>query len=499
MATPSRNVAASVAQVVASALIMFALYRTLLETLGAKRLGIWSVVLATASASRIGDLGLSASVTRFVAKYRARQDDRAAGCVVQTAALSIAGLLGLALLFAYPGLDLLFERLFVDQALIEARALLPYALVSLGLTAVASVFQSGLEGCQRYDRRVLLVVAGQLLFLSAALWLAPRHGLVGLAWAQIGQGVVLVVLGWFSLRRLLPGLPWLPWRWRRVFFREMLGYGLQFQVSSVAMMLFDPLTKALLGKYGGLSVAGYYEMAGQFVSKARALIVSANQVLVPLAADLHERDPGKLGEVYRTNLRLLFFVVLPLYALVVAWAPPLSELWIGRYEPKFVFFVGVLTLAWGLNTFAGPAYFSNLGTGRISWNTLTQVWMGLANAGLGLALGPHYGAEGIVWGMAIALISGSGLVVVAFHREHRLSWRLLLPAEAIGCILGSAVAIAASDTVYQIMASESTMERFLLILMTPLLVLAPILWCHPLRSVLLGRVHGRFEKRIAVE
>lgn len=496
MATPSRNAAASVAQVVISALIMFLLYRALLRMLGAERLGIWSVVLATASASRIGDLGLSASVTRFVAKYRARGDDEAAGCVVQTAALSVAALLGCALFLAYPLLHLLFERLFAGQALIESRHLLPYALVSLGLAAVASVFQSGLDGCQRYDQRAFLVVSAQVLFFCAALWFAPRHGLAGLAWAQIGQGAVLVVLGWLLLRRILLGLPWLPWRWRGVFFREMLGYGFQFQIGSIAMILFEPLTKALLGKYGGLSAAGYYEMASQFVGKARALVVSANQVLVPVVAELNERDPQKVRDIYRSNFRLLFFLVLPLYTLVAAWASPLSELWIGQYEPRFIFFVNVLILAWGLNTFASPAYFSNLGTGRVAWNTAACLWIGVTNAGLGLLLGPRYGAYGIAWGMVAALTTGSALVAANFHREYRLSWRLLLPTEAVGLVLAAGIAVVVNAAIYRGMAEQSVVERFSLGLLAPLLILAPAVWYHPMRPVFLGRVYTNLGKGV---
>lgn len=490
MATPSRNAAASIAQVAVSALIMFALYRALLETLGAERLGIWSIVLATVSASRIGDLGLSASVTRFVAHYRARGEAKAAGGVVQTAALSIAVLLGLALGLAYPLLELLFTRLFSGGALQEAQALLPYALVSLGWTAVAGVFQSGLEGCQRYDWRALLGVSGQLLYLPAALWLAPRYGVIGLAWAQIGQGVVVAIAGWLLLHRFLPGLPWLPWRWRRAWFREMLGYGVQVQIGSIAMMLFEPLTKVLLGRFGGLAAAGYYEMANQFAGKARALIVSANQVMVPMVASFQAQETGKLRQVYRANLRFLFLIVLPLYALVAAWAPLLSEIWIGHYEPLFVIFVGVLALTMSLNTLADPAYFFSLGTGRVFWNTVAHVWMGVANAALGLLLGPRYGVAGVIGGMAFALVSASALVIAAFHRRYRLSWRLLLPAEALGLLMTSGIAVAVSEPLYQAVAGEGTVERLLLGIGVPLLILCPAIWFHPLRPVLLSRLQG---------
>ncbi|MGQ0696844.1 MAG: lipopolysaccharide biosynthesis protein [Panacagrimonas sp.] len=493
------NAAASVGQVVITSVMLFVLYRVILDTVGADRLGIWSVVLATASASRIGELGLSASVTRFVAKYRASGEDREAGYAIQTAAISIAGLLITASLLAYPLLDILFHRLFSGTALDEALALLPFALVSFVLTAVAAVFQSGLDGCLRYDRRAVLVVLAQFAFLIAALWLTPRFGLLGLAWAQIGQGALLVIAGWLFLRPLIPGLPWLPRQWRRTSFREMLGYGVQFQIGAIAMMLFDPVTKALLGKFGGLSAAGYFEMASQFVGKARLLIISANQVLVPLVARLGANSSQALGNLYRANLRLIVAFALPLCAVVAAWAPLLSEVWIGRLEPQFVFFVGFLALTMAINIFAGPAFFSNMGTGRIGWTAASQVLMGLANLGLGLLLGPRYGATGVMWAMVISTLTGCALFVFVFHREHKLPFRMLLVEESLGLVAAAVAVVVAVGYVYNATAAEPAMLRFSICVLVPAIVFAPALWLHPDRRRFQAQILAMSGKKEVIE
>ena len=72
----SANVIASIAQVLASSVAFFLLYRYLLDQLGVAQLGVWSLVLATTSVSRIGDLGLSAGVVKFVAQALAQGDAR---------------------------------------------------------------------------------------------------------------------------------------------------------------------------------------------------------------------------------------------------------------------------------------------------------------------------------------------------------------------------------------------------------------------------------------
>ena len=195
---------ANVFQMGLSAVLLFLLYRYLASTLGVTKLGIWSVVLASASASRLAGFGLSASVTRFVAKYIALDEPRRAAEAIETTALTLSVILALVLPVVYPLLSKILLHLFAAEYLPDALSLLPYALLSLWITIVAEVFQSGLDGCHRMDVRAGLVLAGQTLLLALAFWLVPYFGLIGLAWAQIGQGSFLLILGWWLLRRACP-------------------------------------------------------------------------------------------------------------------------------------------------------------------------------------------------------------------------------------------------------------------------------------------------------
>jgi O-antigen/teichoic acid export membrane protein len=206
------------------------------------------------------------------------------------------------------------------------------------------------------------------------------------------------------------------------------------------------------------------------------LIVSANQVLVPVAASLNERDPDRLKRVYSCNLELLLLVVAPLFALLAAWAPLLSEVWVGRLQPQFVFFVHILALAWALNTLSNPAYFLQLGTGRIFWNTAGHVWMGIANLALGLLLGSHFGAGGIIFGMTAALVTGSALVVISFHRDHGVPWVGFRSPVALTLLLGSAVMYLATDYAYGMLVTAPSLQRYAICLALPFVVLGPFLW-----------------------
>ncbi|MCI0564878.1 MAG: oligosaccharide flippase family protein, partial [Nitrososphaera sp.] len=341
-----RNAASSVIQVLTISAVLFILYGFLLHTIGVERLGVWSVVLAGASIASIANLGFSASVVKFVAKYAARRQEQTVVDVIQTAAISLSILVGLLLTVVYPFAGWLLTVVVPSEGVTEALVILPYGLISVWIMIIASVFQAGLDGRQRIDLRSMLLIAGAIFHLILCFVLVPAYGLVGLAYAQVAQAAALLIATWLMLRRVIGELPVVPYRWNPSLFREMVGYGLNLQAVSISQLLYDPITKSLLTKFGGLAVTGFYELASRMILQLRALLVSANQVLVPTIADLQERDPQIIQTVYKESYMLLFYISVPLFSIIIALTPVISQLWIGEYENTFVIFSILLALGW---------------------------------------------------------------------------------------------------------------------------------------------------------
>ncbi len=483
------NALANVMQALGSALLLFALYRYVSTTLGVDQLGIWSVIMASASAARLADLGLGASVTRFVAQARAQAETSRAAQVVETVVLTLAVITGLGMLPLHVILVKVFPHLFDREYLSLALKMLPYALASLWLTFVAAVFQGGLDGCQRMDLRAALLLLGQALFLALSFWLVPKLGLLGLVWAQIGQGLFLAVIGYVLLRRVLPELAWLPRRWNRNLLRPMLGYGVNVQAASVFMLLLDPITKALMARFGGPVAAGYFELANQVVQKARALIVSANQAIVPYVATIAEADLAGVGPTYRANMRVLFFVTLPTLAFLFVGAPIFSWILVGSYEAEFIALIDLLALAWVANLISVPAYFVNLGAGHVGWNSLTHAIVGLLNVTLAWLLGRSFGAQGVAYAYAISLAAGSYFLITVFHRIHRLDWRYAFAREHVWLVVACVVAGLVSWLAPVPRATGTVTSGVLapLVLVTALGVVA---WFHPVRRTVWRHLRG---------
>ncbi|HLA64332.1 MAG TPA: oligosaccharide flippase family protein, partial [Rhodothermales bacterium] len=375
--------------------------------------------------------------------------------------------------------------LFVPAAEMPAAlALLPYACVSFWLAAVAGAVQSGLEGCSRYDLRNVVLIVGQVLYVGLALWWVRRSGLVGVALAQVVQGGVLVVSFWLLLRRELPAVRWLPGRWDRALFREMLGYGLNFQAMGLLRMIYEPTTKALMSAYGGLALTGYYEMAGQLVTKLRALLVAAQQVMTPEVAALSESAPERVREVYAAADAVNWYLCVPVFALMIAAGPLASYLWIGHVEPAFVVFTTLLALGWFANAITGPAFFLLLGTGEMRVVVASHVTIAVVNGAGGWLLGTTVGGYGVAGAWAAALTAGAVHLMLGIPRDRGIPFRV--PPESRPTAVAALGGLGAAAVIF-LAAPTAPVAALAAPLVLAALLLVPM-WRAPHRARLLNAV-----------
>ncbi|MGB8951126.1 MAG: oligosaccharide flippase family protein [Candidatus Aminicenantales bacterium] len=481
------NAMISMVQVLVISGVLFFLYRFLLRTLGARHLGIWSVVLAVTLVTQISDFGLSGSVVKFVAKYVARGEEKNVSGVIQTSVLTVGAMVTLILIVGYPLIRYVLRLIIPQESLPLAYAVLPYAFLAFWFMFISGVFQSALDGFQRIDIRGILLMGSEVFHLLLCFVLAPAYGLMGLAYARILQNFAILAASWTLLKRQLPSLPLIPYRWDKKLFKEMIGYGINFQVMSITNMLLEPTTKALLSRFGGLSTVAYFEMASKMVRQLRAVIVAAIGVIVPMIADLQEKAPEKIRSVYKTSYQLLFYLSLPLYSGIVVGIPVISKLWIGTYQMEFISIGIILAAGWFLNMLNVPAYFSNAGLGELRWNVICHLTTAVLNIILGVMFGILYQGMGVVVGWSVSLSLGSSIVYIAYHLRHKIPFKELFPRTsrmlASACLVGLICFFIIQKMFNK--GFENMGVNGICVLIFSLCVFIPV-WFHPMRRRLGG-------------
>ena len=435
----SRNIFATVTQVIVSGAVLFFLYRYLYDRLGVEQIGVWSLVTSITSITRIGDLGLSAGVVKFVAQALGRRDTKRAADVVQTVALTLGVFMAMLLVIGYPLFKLVLKYFLPIKGVPIALNILPYALISFWTMMMVSVFSGGLDGCFRMDLRGLVMGSSYVIYLGLTMVLIPNYGLEGVVIAQVIQSVGLMVTLWWILRGQLKDLPPIPWHWKFPVLKEMFGYGVNFQIITIVSMLFDPVTKALMSKFGGLEALGYYGMANTFILQGRAVIVEASRVMVPTIATLQEHDKTKATQLFTTSYRITLYVSILFYGLLGISVTTISMLWLGHYQATFIQFALLLNLGWFANTLSVPAYFSNLGWGKLRANVINQIILVLCSLIVGIVLGLNYGGVGVVIGVITGLIAGSIFLLASHIKQSDLQWATLIIPQGMPRLLLLAV------------------------------------------------------------
>lgn len=480
-----KNIAATLSQTLILGVTLFLLYRYILDVIGPEKLGIWSLVLSSTSITKIANLGLSGSVVKFVAQYSARNNLKAVSHLLQTSLLAIGGFTGLLLLIIYPFTPNLLSFFIQSEiSLADARLVLPYSFVSVWLSILFGVILGGLDGFQRIDIRSGIMIASSLFHAILSFILVGQVGLVGLAQAQLYQYLFVIAVGLYFLKRQVD-IPIIPYQWDTPLFKELLVYGVNFQVMSVAAMLFDPVTKGLLSRFGGVSMLGYYELANRLVIQVRSLIVSTNQVLVPTIADLKEKAPAEIRKIYDVSMRAVFFISVPVFTFLIVCAPQISELWLGTPEPVFILATRLLSIGWFVNTLSGPIFFIYLGTGDLFWNTVGQCLIGSLNLLLGWVFGQIFGGYGVITGWVLGLIIGSSFVMIAYWVQNEGSFRLFLNRSNLLLTLCATISIVVALTrVFGWGASNSPFTQLVWGISLIGIFLIPSLWLHPMRQTI---------------
>lgn len=478
-----RNASLGSVQVIVSGLGFFVLYRFLYDTIGVAELGVWSVVLSWTSMSSLAGLGMTGSAVKFVSKYLARDERVHVASIIETLSVSLMVVLAVALVVIYPLLAWLTGIVFNPEMRFVALSILPYAAASFWITAVAGLLGSCLDGFHRVDVRHILIIGAMLLYLVLSFVLVPLNGVVGLAQAQVVQGSVMLVASWIYVRRLLPELGILPARWRKSIFKEIIDYSLKLQLISVAQLLFEPLAKSLLARFGGAAAAGFFEMANRMVMQLRALIVTAYQAVVPAIADLQERDQNRVREVYQGSLRLVHYLVMCIIPPLLLLVPLISYAWLGEVQSTFILYAGVLVVAWFVNVLSTPSYFANMGTGDLWWNVIAQGIQGGVTAALGIALGLVFGGIGVVSAFAISILLAAAAVMLSYHRKSGLSLSVFIERHNVGLGSASALGFALSLLFVVFVADAWHVAVSTGVALTILAVVqGPAAWRHPVRK-----------------
>lgn len=321
----------------ASMVVLFFLSPFVVHTLGTLEYGIWSVLTVLTGYMGITDLGVRASVGRYITLYIGQDNHDRVGETIRTG-LGFFSILGVVILVIAVCMGWIFPAAFSSvpaQYYHIVRILLPLMAANIWLAAFSGVFHSVLTSHDRFDlRRGIDLVVLAIRTSGVVLTLRWGYGLIGLAVVSVMCRVIETIISWLVARKVYPRLQVWPFMLSRPRIRELLGYGIAAFIYSIGIKLIGQTDLIIVGAFISVSASGVYSVGAMLIYYSSSFIgIIGGTFFPPVQRAVARGEMGPARWLFLRQVRLSLIFGLPIYMGFIIFAKPFITLWM--LSPEF--------------------------------------------------------------------------------------------------------------------------------------------------------------------
>ena len=412
-----RAAATSWIAVLANAAVAFVLTPVILRHLGDEAFGLWVLVTTIVNYYGLGDVGVRASVLRYVSRQNALGDKDGVNNVVATAFYFYGGLsvlfIGLSFLLAAS-----LPRFFtVDSNLRDPfRNLFLLAGIIQGMSFPLMLFGASLQAAARYDQVYMLRIFSMLVRVGAIVAaLRAGGGLFLIGAAALLPNLVFQVAQVPLALRAFPELSLHPRLVRKSVLRDMFRYGLVSFAVGAGENLRNYTYPVVIGKFLMPAAVTIFSLPAKLLSPLLEGIGTMTEIVNPVSSHLEaHNDFATLRRLIQLSVQSSFLILVPLAAFLFIFGGNLLLLWVGpQYASTYPLLV-LLTLGLGTSATQCSAQSMLFGIERHKKLVWYRLGEGLSIVAIGSVCLRVWGLVGFAFAIAATLMLTS-LVLLPRH------------------------------------------------------------------------------------
>lgn len=393
----------------------------IIHNLGNDAYGLLSLVTVFAGYLALLDLGLGASIIKYLSEYAAKDDTESLQKVISTAMsiYLIIGAVGALLAFILAPI-LTTSWLKIPEYLVPVAINVIY-LTGLGflINMIVSVLSAVPNALQRMD-----ITSMRNIFFS----LLGTGGVVGLL--AVGQGlqtvviwnVVVSVMAAFSFvliyRKLLPGFSLKP-GFDRDIFKKLLRFSGFKLFSNIGGQVVFQIDRVLIGIFQPIAMVTFYTAPLMLVQKGFSFLMNLTTAVFPAISESHSlEDHQRTKDLYLRATKFTIFLMIPFYLLLFILASELMLVWLGQeFALKSATTLQILSAAYFVAALSAPAVTASEAVGKPEIPSFFAMLSAAINLIAALILVPRFGIEGAAWAMFINFALQVPLFVLVVNRR----------------------------------------------------------------------------------
>ncbi len=425
-----RNVGTSWIALGTNVLVGFFLSPFILHRLGDAAFGIWVLIFAITGYYGLFDLGIRASIVRYVSKAKATGDLQYASQIISTSLFTYTCIGAFSFLVTL-GLSACLGSLFriPPEFYPTARWLLLMVGTAVSLGFPLGISGGVLEGLQEYSvLNWTSIVSTLLRAVLIVLVLRRGHGLLTVALITVTLPVLTSIVRSVMATRLLSapfGMKYVD----RATFREIASYSGTTMVMIVSARLRFKSDSVIIATFLSSVAVTYFSIGARIVDYAGEVVESLAQIFVPMSSHSEARgEIDRLHKIFVVGNRFCAFTIFPICAILVVLGRSVIEAWVGaRYVEKSYPVLLILLLSTTLMLAQAASGRVLLGMGKHRTWAIVMFVEGVVNVGLSIALVRPFGIVGDAIGTA-APLAATTILFLPWHlcRQLRIRMRTYL-------------------------------------------------------------------------
>ena len=392
----------------------------LVRHLGDAVYGVWVLLGSLAGYLGLLDFGLIPSMVKYVAEYRARDDQHAINRLM-TVGLVIYSLMGAISLLVSLIIAFTFNDIFhtpIDDR--TAATIVFIAGINLAVTFPSSVFVGLVRGYQRYDidarATSLLIVVRNLLIVPLIL---RGHGILTVSLMAFLFDMARLVWLIRKAYQINPAIKFARAYFDRKELRQLFGFSIFVFIIIVSRHLIFYTDSIVIGIFLSTSAVTAYFIASRLVTYLLVLVSEMVGVLAPRASELDaDNDAEGIKELLVVSTKYMLLIALPAATVFLVMGENFITLWMGESFASSAQILTILTIAILSHLMLMPSETILLGMGRHRVIARLMIAQAAANLALSLALVRPMGIKGVAIGTLIPMIFFMFAGLFIYYRYH---------------------------------------------------------------------------------
>lgn len=370
------------------------------------------------------DFGLSTSVTRFISKYRAENDEMQINNVmgyVFKLYIAIDVVISIVLIIVY----LLIDNIYVGLSIFERDTLKKIFLIFATYSVLAFPFTPLSGVLNAYEKFVWLKICElfQKLFaiFLTVVALLTDHGVVALVLMNAVSGIATILIKLWIIgkgKMIRPNF----WIHDKVLLRELFGFSIWVTVLALAQRLIFNIAPSILGVTSTSIEIARFAPASQLEGYFFTFAYAINGLFMPMVARLdYNMDNRGIENIMIKVGKYQICVLGLLFAGICTVGTEFIELWMGR-EYRISGICTVLLIAPSI--FLYPQQIANTLLSlrnKIKYQAMSALIIGAINVGLSFVLTPQLGALGTSISICVAFLVNLVLLNIVYHKVLHLN------------------------------------------------------------------------------